>query len=164
VKLYELTNEMAALNSLDAEGDDDMRQAIIDTLDGMSCELQEKATSIAYFVRNIDSDIDALSAEIARLNTRKKVLQYRADSVTDYLRSNMVRAGITKIECPLFVISCRAGREIAFIDDESAIPDEFMTVKTDITPNKNAICKAMKDGLEVPGAHLELSKSSLIIK
>lgn len=163
MKLYEITGEMAALNALDAD-DEGMAVAIRDTLEGMSGELEAKAQGIVCFMRNIDADVDALSAEIERLTARKRTLQNRIESIREYLRSNMERAGITKIECPLFSIRCQIGRDMAVIDDEYLLPDEYVTVKTEIKPIKADITKALKEGKAVPGAHLELSKSSLVIK
>lgn len=163
MKLYEITNEIAALNSIESD-DESMAQAISDTLDGMSGELESKAQSVVLFIKNIESDAESISAEIGRLQARKKALENKAESVREYLRYNMEKSGIQKIECPLFTIRCQKGREIVVIENQDSIPDEYVTVKTEIKPDKNAIAKALKEGVDVPGARLELSKSSIVIK
>nr|WP_234599981.1 siphovirus Gp157 family protein [Pseudomonas aeruginosa] len=50
------------------------------------------------------------------------------------------------------------------IDDEKKLPDELVKVKVETSPDKNAIARALKDGKDVPGAHLERAKSSIRIK
>ncbi len=82
----------------------------------------------------------------------------------EYLRNNMEASGISKIQCPLFSITLVAGRDSVAISDESAIPDDFLNVKTVISPDKTAIAKALKDGQEVAGASLQRGQSSIRIK
>ena len=76
----------------------------------------------------------------------------------------MEKLEIKKISCPLFSITHVDGQDIVVIDDESAIPDEYVKVKTEISPDKNAIKKALKEGAEVSGCRLARGKSSIRIK
>ncbi|NPW74976.1 siphovirus Gp157 family protein, partial [Pseudomonas aeruginosa] len=124
----------------------------------------EKGKALATVVLNMDTDVEALDREIERLNDRKRAIKARQDSMKEYLRENMEAAGIKKISCPLFSITCVEGREIAVIDDEKLIPDDFTEVKTEIKPKKVDIARALKEGKKVPGAHLERAKSSIRIK
>jgi hypothetical protein len=112
----------------------------------------------------MDTDIGAIKAEIDRLQQRKKVIENRQSEMTEYLRTNMEATGIKKISCPLFTITCAEGREAVAVFDEDAIPDDLMTVKTEIKPDKLAIAKKLKAGEEVPGAKLERGLSSIRIK
>lgn len=76
----------------------------------------------------------------------------------------MEASGIKSIQCPFFSISYVAGPDIVEIIDEAAIPDDYVTVKTTISADKNLIKKALKEGLEVAGCKLGAGKSSLRIK
>lgn len=162
--LYELSGKYLELQKLSDTDDVDMAQAIADTMEGIGGEIEAKAEAIVTVALNMGADVDAIDTEIARLQARKKAITNRQNSLKEYLRENMEATGITKISCPLFTITCAQGREVAHIDDEKQIPDEYMRVKTDIAPDKNAIAAALKEGKEVPGAHLERSKSSIRIK
>jgi len=157
-KLYELTGAMAAL----AEMEED--QAVIDTLEGLEMEFNDKANNIVLYERNINSYIEGIDSEIKRLQARKKSLNNRISSMKDYLRDNMERSGISKIECPLFTISCVKGRDMANVIDEEALPDDCVKTKVIIDPDKAEILKKLKAGEEVPGAELIKSKSSIRIK
>lgn len=160
MKLYELSENHRALMALaEDEGID-----VADTIEGVEGEFNDKAQSLVHVLQNMDGDVTALDAEIERLQTRKKAIQNRQDSMRDYLRQNMEATGIRKISCPLFTINCIQGREIAEIENPDALPDEYVKVKTTVSPDKNAITKALKDGETIPGAKLIHAKSSIRIK
>lgn len=163
-QLYVLTEQFRELQSLAVNADEDMAVAVRDTMQAIEGEFEEKGKALAVIVLNMDTDVEALDKEIDRLTERKRAIKNRQESLKDYLRENMEAAGIKRISCPLFSITCAEGREIAVIDEESLLPDEFMRVKTDVAPDKAEIAKALKAGTEVPGAHLERAKSSIRIK
>jgi chaperonin cofactor prefoldin len=163
-KLYEISEQYQELAALADSDDENMKEAVETTLECIAGDFNEKAQALVTVVHNMDSDVEAIDAEIKRLQARKTAIKNRQDSMRDYLRENMERTGIKKISCPLFTINCVAGREIAVINDESVIPDEYMAVKTEIRPDKSAIAKALKAGAEIPGVSLDRAKSSIRIK
>jgi hypothetical protein len=161
--LRELSTELVEVRDL-ALDPDIPADAIRDTLDGMEGLFNDKAVRIVHVITNGGSDIDALDAEIARLTERKKNIQNAQFRLKDYLRFNMEATGTRKISSPLFTITLAAGRDVAVIDNVDALYDEFVNVKTTISPVKAEILKALKGGVDVPGAHMEKSKSSVRIK
>lgn len=162
--LYELTGQYKELAVLAETADEDMAIAVRDTLGMIEAEFQDKALAVSRIILNLETDTSAIDAEIDRLQERKRLIANRQREIKDYLRENMEAAEITKISCPLFTITLAKGREVAVIDDENALPDELMRVKTEINPDKNAIAAKLKAGEEVPGAHLERGQSSIRIK
>lgn len=163
-KLYEISEQYKELEALADSDDENMQEAVATTLECITGDFNGKAQALVTVVHNMDSDVDALDSEIKRLQARKTAIKNRQDSMREYLRDNMYRTGIKKISCPLFTISCIAGREIAVINSEDEIPDDYMVVKTEIRPDKAAITKALKDGVEIPGVSLDRAKSSIRIK
>lgn len=163
-KLYEISEQYKELEALADSDDENMQEAVATTLECITGDFQDKAQALVTVVHNMDSDVDALDAEIKRLQARKTAIKNRQDSMREYLRDNMERTGIKKISCPLFTITCVTGREISVINNEDEIPDEYMTVKTEVRPDKAAITKALKGGVEIPGASLDRAKSSIRIK
>lgn len=161
MKLYELTGQYLALQKL-ADDPDMPEQALTDTLEALTGDIQVKAQNLLQVVRGIETDIDAVDAEIKRLQEIKKVRQNRIDSLRDYLRHNMQVSGITSIKCPLFSITLAAGRDMVVIEDESLLPKEYQRIT--VAPDKAAILAALKAGQDVPGASLTKSQESLRIK
>jgi hypothetical protein len=162
--LYTITEQFKELAELAENADEDLAIALRDTMEGIEGEFQEKGKAIAMVTLNIDGDLEAIQSQIDRLTERKRIITNRKESLKEYLRTNMEASGITKISHPLFTITCGKGKPIVVIDDEKAIPDDFVSVKVSSAPDKAAIAKAIKDGVEVPGAHTEIGKSSISIK
>lgn len=162
--LYTITEQFKELAALAEAADDDLAIALRDTMEAIEGEFQEKGKAIAMVTLNLDSDLEAIQSQIDRLTERKRIIANRKESLKEYLRTNMDASGITKITHPLFTITCGKGKPIVVIDDEKAIPDEFMNVKVTSAPDKAQIAKAIKEGTEVPGAHTEIGKSSISIK
>lgn len=131
-------------------------EAIADTLEGMSGELEVKAQNIAHVVRAIEADAAAVKQWAKDAADRAKSLQARADSLRDYLARNLLACGVQKIEGPGVVLSFRKSSAVV-IDEPALIPAEFMRQPEPPPPepNKTAIADAIKAGREVPGAHVE---------
>lgn len=158
--LHTLTGQYLEL----ANNDELDPQAIADTLEAIGGSIQEKAVSLADWALDLDGNVEKIDAAIARLETKKKQVKARRESLNDYLLTNMVATGIKKIQCELFTITLLDGRDSVSIGDEKLIPDEFLNVKTTITPDKTAIAKAIKEGREVAGASLQKGSPSIKIK
>lgn len=162
--LYEITGQFKELQTLAETADEDLAVAIRDTMGAIEGEFNDKALAVSRLILNLDSDVGALDAEIERLQERKRMIQNRQKQIREYLRENMDAAGIKKISCPLFTITLVQGRQVAVIEDETLLPDDLVRVKTEVSPDKNAIAARLKAGEEVPGARLERGQSSVRIK
>tara|TARA_R110000787_G_scaffold281021_1_gene392096 strand:+ start:626 stop:1105 length:480 start_codon:yes stop_codon:yes gene_type:complete len=159
MKLYEISSDMIALENLDLEPDQ-----IADTMESLQMSFNDKAENIAALNETFTGNIESIDTQIKRLQAMKKTITNRQNQLKEYLRYNMIESGITKIDCPYFKISLRKAAKSVQVDDVDLLPDEFVTVTTVISANKNAIAKALKNGDEVSGATLVDGKQSLTIK
>jgi hypothetical protein len=159
--LRELTSDLHEIQQL-AMDPEIPADALANTIEGLEGMFNDKAVRIVHVIANQDSDIEAIDAEIKRLQERKRVRVNAQERLKDYLRFNMERTGITKIESDLFTITLVKPRQIVVIDDEQQIPEDYQRVT--VVPDKTLIGKALKDGYEVKGAHLGEGKSSVRIK
>jgi len=160
MKLYELTNEYKELMNLDDIPED----ALADTLEAIEGEISVKAKNIAFMLENWNADVVALKHHRDAISKRIKVIENRQAALRDYLRSNMERCEIKKIQCQYFDITLCNGRDILVIDDEKKIPSTFVEMKVIHEIDKTGITKKLKEGEQVDGARLEKSKSSIRIK
>ena len=162
MKLYEITSQIIdAMENLEKDGFD--AATIADTMDMIETEFEHKAVDVIKFSQNVEADIEALKTHEKNIAARRKVLEGRVSNLKEYLRINMERTGIKKIECPEFTITLRKASEIVVIDDVNEIPQEYVEVQIDEKVNKNDLKKALKEG-SVPGCHLGEGKSSILIK
>jgi hypothetical protein len=106
VSLYQLADDFLVQSRALADMDlpDDV---VSDTLEGLSGELEVKATNVAMFVRNLESSAEAIKAAETEMGARRRAIENRAKRIRQYLHEQMARTGITKIECPYFKLAIR---------------------------------------------------------
>lgn len=158
MRLYEMTQ---AINSL-LESEELDTQTIEDTLESLEYDFKDKAVGIVKLTKEWEGKLSVIDAEVKRLSERKETMKNNIDRLRSYLKLNMEASGYSKIEDALFTISLRAGRDVAVINDEDSIPDEFVSFKRSC--NKTAILAALKAGEKVKGAEMQKGEKSLVIK
>ena len=159
--LYELTDQVRGVKDLlDADFIDE--ETFNDTMEGLEGDLEVKADGLMAFVANLKAEEQALANEIKRLQTKKQQKVNHQTRLKDYLRDNMERANIQKIECPLFAITLKKPVMKVVVDDPYVIPDIYVNVE--IKPDKALIKKAIQKGEIVKGCHMEAGKAGLLIR
>lgn len=160
--LYKLGEEYVNLyNALIETADEETGEVDVDisaALADVQGSFEEKAVATATVVRMLNNTADDVNAEIKRLTGMKKHLERETERVKDYLTQVCEMTGTESIKGISASISFRKSEQ-TIIDNEEAIPDEYMTVKTTYTPNKTAIKAAIKAGKEIDGAHIEVVKN-----
>ena len=154
LSLYTMTDQYQQA-FLDLADSDIPEDAINDTLEALEGELTIKAANVAAFVLNLEAEAEKIKAAEERIAARRKAYEAKAKRIRTYLKENMERAGIRKIEAMdgSFSATLTAPRASVVISNEIALPSSF--IKLVRTPDKAAIAAALKEGQEVPGAHLE---------
>ena len=164
--LYELNDDFRELSAAIESGELSPEDAA-DTLDGMNIEFEAKAESIGFVCRNMDGDINAISAEVERLLSRKKKLEADQSGLKDYLLNAMKVREVKSVKTSLFTFSYRKPTQVAVIDDEAAILAQYFVTVPAVPErsklDKRLLLKGLKEG-DIMGAHLEDGKVSLTIK
>ena len=162
MKLYELKAEYEQLMEKIEQYAYENEGLIPDNIDAMLSEIEEdhhdKMVSCACLVKNLESDSLALKKEEDALASRRRAISKRADAVKKYMSAYAIEG--EKINDPRAVISCRESTATEIIN-ENLIPQDYH--KISVSYDKTAIKKAIKAGVEVPGA-LIVKKQNLQIK
>jgi hypothetical protein len=148
--LYEISNDIAALaeSLLDGEMSPEIEMRL-DQLIGE--ELPAKVDGYARLIIQWDREADMIEAERDRLAAMVSARTNSAKRLRDRLFDAMRTIGETKIKTLLFTASvCKNSQPTVDVSDVAALPVEFQRVT--VEPNKLAIGRAWKDGVEVPGA------------
>lgn len=154
--LYTIANEYqeaaARLAELDLP-----EEVVKDTLEGLAGDLETKSTNVAMFVRNLEAMAEKMKEAEAEMAKRRMAIEARTERVRAYLKENMDRTGITKIECPYFTLKIAKNPAGVRVIDAAAIPDEYLRFPPipEPAPDKTKIKKALQDGTVVPGCELE---------
>ena len=159
MKLYELTGALADLSSMDLDD-----EAVQNSLEAIQGDFNDKAVAIIKLTENMTADTTAIDAEIDRLKARKQAIENRKKGLREYLLHNMQACKIDRIDCPLFTATLRKGVESVEIEDQSKLPDEFVTVEVVTKPDKNLIKAKLKAGEDIPGASLKRGATTIVIK
>ena len=159
--LFNITAEARELASALIEGElsEELENALVINQN----ELQEKSINYAYAIKSIESDIDAIDAEIKRLQALKSSRTNAIDRMKSAVLDALTIYGIEKVTSPTLNLSVRLNPEAVEIVNEYQIPQEFFKEKVTISIDKTAIKEAIKSGQEVPGAVIN-RKSRLEIK
>ena len=159
--LYQLTNDYeTVLNMLYDEDIDE--QMVLDTLESLEGDIEDKADGYAKIIKELESKADARKQEAKRLTTNAKVFENRINYLKQNLFNAMIQTGKTKFTTDLFSfnIAKNGGKQALTIDGD--VPKEY--TKTKIENDVDKIRKALEDGQELPFAHLEPRGESLRIR
>ena len=148
MNLFELGQQYQTL----ADREDLDPTVLADTLDSIEDTWNGKANNIARWIESLESDIDwltkkkrSISDELSyRKNLRQNLMTYLTSAIDDY------------------ILRPRNYKQRTIIDDEDKVPAEFKHVNEVVAVDKTAVYKALKNGEEVPGAHLKPNRKVMI--
>ena len=158
--LYELTSEYMELLAMLEDPDTD-ETVILDTLEGVGGELEEKADGYARVMRQMDADAAAIKAEEERLHNRRKSLENRSAWLKSRLQNVMELTGKTKFKTELFSFGIQKNPASVVIDEQyiENIPAEYL-IAQDPKIDRQKIKEDLKAGKDLEGiAHLEQTES-----
>jgi CxxC motif-containing protein len=121
-------------------------------------QLEQKARGYGFVVKQMESDVSIIDAEIERLkglkNSRLKTIERLETTVSNAMQLYQ----INRLETPTLKISFRKSESVE-IDNEADIPAQFLKEKITYTIDKTAIKEAIKKGEVVIGARLQQNQN-----
>lgn len=160
MSLYQLAKDWQALYD---QIDDLPEDAFLDTLEGIEGEFEEKADSIACFIKDLDAEADKIKRERETLAQREAAKRAKAARLREYLKEQMAAVGKTRIETPRNLLTVAKSTPRVETDEEFVAWAEesadFLLHYHPPEPNKQAIQQAIKDGMTVLHVRLEGGQS-----
>lgn len=158
--LYKLNIAWQELNNMLYQDDVD-KQMILDTLESIDGEIEDKADNYAKIIKGMEAKRDARKAEAKRLTDSASVLDNRIKYLKQNLFNTMKDTGKIKFTTDLFAfrIQKNGGKRALTIDGK--VPKEY--TKTIIENDTDKIRQALEEGKELKFAHLEPQSESLRI-
>lgn len=159
--LYQLTNNYeTVLNMLyDDEVDEQM---ILDTLEGIEGEIEDKADGYAKIIKELEAKKNARKEEAKRLTESAKVFENRVNALKLNLFNAMKSTGKTKFATDLFTFNIAKNGGLQKITIEGEVPEEY--TKTVVENDMDKIREALRVLGDLPFAHLEPRGESLRIR
>lgn len=161
MNLFELNEQYQQL----ADRDDLDPTVLVDTLDSINDAWEDKLNNIAKWCESLDSDIDFLTKKKRSISDELTYRKNLRSNLMTYLTSSIDDRGLKEVHTDDYILRPRNYKQRTVIDDEDKIPGEYRNYAKyqgmyDI--KKNDVYKALKDGKEVPGAHLEPNRKTSI--
>lgn len=128
--------------------------------------VETKAQAVAAWVLSNEAEAMFVEEHAKAMLEKVKSARKRSNFIRQYLADHMKLAGITEIKSDdgTFKAKLEIERdESVEIFDEAQLEGGYLKSKTTFTPDKTLISKAIKVGIEVPGARL-IKKDRLTLK
>lgn len=166
MNLWEITQEFLALASLIEEAGGEATDEVMEELAISRENFAHKAEGYARLILKWDSEVDAASAEIKRIQAIKKTKENAVGRLKETLKTALLifgqedSKGIKRFETPLIKLSTRKSTSIE-ITDENALPQEAFVIKREVS--KTAIKELLEAGAAIEGASVK-ENISVVIK
>jgi hypothetical protein len=160
--IYNITTEFLQLEAQLIENGGELTEQLEQALIINKDELQHKSIQYGYVIKSLSDNVDAIDAEIKRLQGIKKVNENAIDRLKDTLSSAMQLFGIPELKTPTLKINFRKSEQVV-VNDVNALPSDYKTIKVTEQPDKIKIKQAIKSGEDVVGCEL-LTVQSIQIK
>jgi hypothetical protein len=158
LRLYQIADDYRlALDALaeQADRDEPLPEALFATLDALAGSFTDKAVNVAAYLRALDAEAAAIADVKKAMERRQTALEHQAERLRRYLKGEMERTGLTRVQHPWLTVRVQANPPSVVIDDAARLPDGFKQAVTTVKLLKADLAQALKAGQSVAGAHLE---------
>jgi hypothetical protein len=162
IEAQELTTAISQLaEQLETDDDDSRAQALAELEAALLAEegnkqaLAAKADATCWVIEHLRGQASYRQQQARRLTELSRSDASRADALEDSLVLVLTRLQpkATRFSFPNHELSSRKSQAVE-IEDEEALPPEWLALKTTSQPDKAAIKEALKAGHLIPGAQL----------
>ena len=159
---YEMKEINDIVSFLDNENNELDEQTINDTKESVSLLLEEKSDQLELILKDLELKEEKCK-EISDFYAKKaKKASERKKALKTLILEAMQGLGTKRIETETGAFTIKNNAPSLIIDDKSLIPAKFVTMIQSDKIEKEKIKKAIKNGEEIAGVHLETSQSLLI--
>lgn len=128
-------------------------------------ELQNKSSNIIGYIQNETILVEAIDSQIKRLQELKKSKQNNLENFKKYVKENMERLNLPKVETELGILSIAKSPISVEIIDEDKIPNEYKDIVQTVKIDKTKIKNNFKETGEIPeGVKIQTENTYLKIK
>lgn len=161
MNLYQITNKFIELNENEEITEEQYNEIGLELVQ----LLQSKSSNIIGYIQNNELMVESIKKEEERLKNIRKEIENKTKRFKSYVKENMDKLELTKIDTELGTLSIRKNPISVEIVNEELIPNEYKKVKQEIVIDKKAIADNFKaNGELVEGVNIVSNKTSLVIK
>lgn len=137
-------------------------QAMSDTLEAIQDARDVKLDNIATMIEELNNDVARLKDKAKSFSEEANYRANKAKWLKQYFTDYLDAEGIKKIDLENHILSTRNFKASTVVDSLDDLPEAFTKSKIETVANRKLIYQALKAGEQVPGAHLEPNRSTVI--
>ncbi len=126
MKLYELSTVFSELQRELEDGEPDQVPAALEKVESVNMLFEDKCKEIAGAIRNMEEDAKSIEQAADNMYRRAKAIKARVGAMKEYLRTNMERCKVHRIECTFFKIVLKDNPPKVTVTNEALVPTEYM--------------------------------------
>ena len=152
IRLYDIAEQLEQLMAaaIDRETGEVLPE-LEDELDALTMERDEKVLSVVAYAKGCLAEAQAIEAESEKLKARAKMHRNHYDRLIAYAERHVPHG--TKLSDARSEIGWRKSSAVE-VDAGADLPDRFARVKTERSPDKEAIKAALKRGEKLSFARI----------
>lgn len=151
--MYELTSDYLAVLNM-ASDPEIPPDAIADTLEGISGEIELKAQNYAIVIKELQGKAEMIKLEEERLSSKRKAIENNIKRIKENLYSSMKLTGKEKFKTELFSFNIQKSPAKLIIEHAELIPKKYY-VKPAPKLDESKLKEDLKQGKILKYAHLE---------
>ena len=163
--LYQIEDELLiALDTIEMVSDDEpeLKAELEEQIAGLIATEINKVDDVSRMLAHFETQAAFATQEIKRLQDRKRAFERSYERLESCAKLAMEIAGKTRLEGTTSTLALRKSPTSVFLRNFDQVPDEFFTVKIERWVDKDKVKRALKAGIEVPGAELVENRFHLV--
>ena len=155
MSLYTLSQDLIEIDEiLENAEQEEIKEEASEIKEIIKKEIESKAENIAYYIRNLESEIESKKAEEKRIKESRQREEKKLENFKNYVLNIFIELDKKKIETSIGKLAIRTSKAVEISVDINALPDEYKRIKTTVEANKTDLKKALKQGVEIKGVEL----------
>ena len=153
--LYEIGQVYQNIMDLIIEGADE--EALIQALEHIDDELEDKADAYITVIKKIEADIEMIRKEEKRLAEKRRSMDNSIKRMKENLESHMILMDKKKFKTDKFSFNIQRNRPSLKIASEENIPEKFYRVEKKL--NRRELLEEIQEGSEIDGVEVTQTES-----
>lgn len=162
--LHELSTSIARIKDQIIDAGGEVSPELERLMDESGLAMRDKVGGIIKWTINLGGDEGAIDGEIERLQKLKKAKKNLRVRLETYVEQSMKTADIRKVDLGTMEVAVIKNPPSVEVEDEKALPGQFIEIITTQRVDKKAILVALKAGQDVKGARLVTDRTHVRVK
>ena len=152
MKLYEYPGRLDKLVRMATE-DGDLSDEMLAELQHLGDDFKEKVVNCVKIIKELESSVDAIKGEIARLKKKKDSFDGKMGWLKTYVHDQMIGMEMDVVKDDLFTVRVQETPGRVEVVDQAVLPPRYLE-HGEVKVLKSVILASLKEGELVPGCEL----------